>query len=360
MNSAQAKNILIIDLLSHLGFEPIKIDNSDYWYSSPLHEDKTSSFKVNAIKNIWIDYGIPATEETKTFLGGRTLDLVMNIYNLQVNEALQKLSSIFNYSDVAGSSSSFHQQGIKQKINQIQAFAKSQNSSAAKSHLNQRGVSHNKDQGQSHSKLIKVISLEHKALFEYIAKRGIKSDIAVHYLREVHYSISSKDGIKKYFSLGFENDAGNYELRNAYSKGCIGSKDITTIKGTGNKELSIFEGFMDFLSALTHFKIDKFKSDVIILNSVSNKAKISDLLYSDLYNKIYLFLDNDKAGEDTQREFYSMNDKCVNCSNVYAGHKDFNEFLNVGAYYNFNSRIFRMSKTKYNKTYKSRKFKSRI
>jgi 5S rRNA maturation endonuclease (ribonuclease M5) len=313
MNSAQAKSILITDLLISLNQEPKNINNNDYWYISPLHSEKTPSFKVDIVKNVWYDHG--------DGVGGNIIDLVMNIYNLDFKSALQKLSSIFNYSDTAVNSSFFHKQGISHKINEIKAFAKSQNSST--------GVSQIKDLGQSHFELKKVKALENKALLEYITKRGIKSDIAVQYLKEVYYSNSSQDETKNYFALGFENDAGNYELRNAYFKGCIGSKDITTIKGTGNKELSIFEGFMDFLSALTHFKIDKFKSDVIILNSVANKAKISDLLYSDLYNKIYLFLDNDKAGEDTQREFYSMNDKCVNCSNVYAGHKDFNEFLNV-------------------------------
>lgn len=305
MNSAQAKSILIIDLLTSLSREPKNIKNNDYWYLSPLHSEKTPSFKVDIVKNVWYDHG--------DGVGGNIIDLVMNIYNLDFKSALQKLSSIFNYSDTTESSSFFHQQGISHKINKIKDFAKSQNSST----------------GVSHFELKKIKDLENKALLEYISKRGIKSDIAVQYLKEVYYSNSSQDETKNYFALGFKNDSDNYELRNAYFKGCIGSKDITTIKGTGNKELSIFEGFMDFLSALTHFKIDKFKSDVIILNSVANKAKISDLLYSDLYNKIYLFLDNDKAGEDTQREFYSMNDKCVNCSNVYAGYKDFNEFLNV-------------------------------
>jgi len=313
MNSDQAKSILITDLLTSLSREPRNIKNNECWYLSPLHEEKTPSFKVDTVKNVWFDHGAG--------VGGNIIDLVMNIYNLDFKLALQKLSSIFIYNDTAVNSFSFHQQGIKQKINKIQEFAKSQT----------------KDPGQSHFELKKVKALENKALLEYITKRGIKSDIAVQYLKEIYYNISNPDNTDKkndwiqsktYFALGFKNDADNYELRNAYFKGCIGSKDITTIKGAGNKELSIFEGFMDFLSALTHFKIDKFKSDVIILNSVANKAKISDLLYSDLYNKIYLFLDNDKAGEETQREFYSINDKCVNCSTIYKAHKDFNEFIN--------------------------------
>ena len=296
MNSAEAKNISIIDLLSHLGYEPIKIENSDYWYSSPLHEDKTSSFKVNTIKNIWIDYGIPSPEEKKTFLGGRTLDLVMNIYNLQVSEALKRLSSIFNYSDTEVSSSFFHQQ----KINQIQDFAK------------------------SHFELKRVKDLEYKVLLNYLTGRKINLKVAKKYLKEIYYSRKGKN----YFSLAFKNDSEGYETRNAYFKGCIGSKDITTIKGTENNKLSIFEGFMDFLSALTYFKIDEFKSDVIILNSVSNKAKIEELLYSDIYSNIYLFLDNDKAGHEARQYFFNINKNCVDCSNIYAENKDFNDFLN--------------------------------
>jgi len=300
MNATQAKKILLVDFLSGLNLEPKNIKNNDYWYISPLHSEKTPSFKIDIVKNVWYDHGAG--------MGGNIIDLVINLYNLDFKSALKKLSSIYDYGDTQ-SSSFFHQQD---KIRKIKEFANSKNDSSPVS---------------SKFELKKVKDLENKALFEYISKRGIKLDIAVQYLKEVYYSNSSQNETKNYFALGFENDVGNYELRNAYFKGCIGSKDITTIKGIGNKELSIFEGFMDFLSALTHFKIDKFKSDVIVLNSVANKAKISDLLYSDSYNKIYLFLDNDKAGEETQREFYDMNDKCVNCSNIYAGYKDFNEFL---------------------------------
>ena len=300
MNSAQAKSILITDLLINLRLEPNTIKNNDYWYLSPLHSEKTPSFKVDIVKNVWYDHGAGT--------GGNIIDLVMNIYNLDFKSALQKISIICNDRDKS-SFSSFHQQGVNQKINEIKAFSKLQK----------------KENVQLNFEVKKVKNLENKALLEYIDKRGIKLDLAIDYLKEVYYKNNSKD----YFALGFKNDSGNYELRNAYFKGCVGSKDITTIKGTGNKELSIFEGFMDFLSALTHFKISEFKSDVIILNSVANKAKILDLLDSDIYNKIYLFLDNDKAGEDTQREFYSINDKCINCSNIYKAHKDFNEFLIV-------------------------------
>jgi len=95
------------------------------------------------------------------------------------------------------------------------------------------------------------------------------------------------------------------------------------------KEFTIFEGFMDFLSALTYYKINKFKSDIIILNSVANKSKVAQILLSNEYKKIYLFLDNDKAGIDTKKELYNINHNCIDCSNIYKPHKDFNDFFLV-------------------------------
>jgi len=58
---------------------------------------------------------------------------------------------------------------------------------------------------------------------------------------------------KSYFALAFANESGGYELRNRYYKGCYGHKDISLIPGrnTASKSVAVFEGFMDFLSALT-------------------------------------------------------------------------------------------------------------
>ena len=142
-------------------------------------------------------------------------------------------------------------------------------------------------------------------------------------LKEVYYSQNNKT----YFSLAFKNDSGGYETRNPYFKGCIGSKDITTIKGIDSSKLSIFEGFMDYFSVLEYQQIDGFKSDVIVLNSLANKSKIYDILNSIKYNKIYLFLDNDQAGIEAKLEFFNINENCIDCSKIYKNFKDFNDFL---------------------------------
>ena len=279
MNSSQAKQIQIVDYLK------INAEKEEVWIKSPFNPgEKTASFKINTVKNVWYDF---ARGE-----GGNILDLVMALNNCNLSQALEKLET--------------------------------GNFSFSQAKLSSSNTTVTTDKNISQYKINKVQSLQNKALIDYLKSRKISIDIANKYLEEVYYE--QKD--KNYFALGFENDSKGFEVRNAYFKGCLGSKDITTIKGIGNKELSIFEGFMDFLSALIHFKIDSFKSDVIVLNSVAQKSKIEELLYSDLYNKIYLFLDNDKKGKEVKNEFYNINNNCIDCSNFYKGYKDFNEFLN--------------------------------
>ena len=283
MNTAQAKNIRLTEFLNSLNLEPRKINNNEYWYISPLHDEKTPSFKVNAGKNIWYDFSIGA--------GGNILDLVMQLQHCNLSQALQHLSDT-NFS--------FSFSTAKAKAINTDKFEKTQTTTEIK----------------------KIQTLQNQALIDYLQQRKIDINIAKKHLCEIYYQNNQKN----YFAIGFKNNSGNYELRNAYYKGCIGKKDITSIKGIDNKKLSIFEGFMDFLSALTHFKTE-FKSDVVVLNSITNKTKINDLLFADIYEKIYLFLDNDKAGFETKREFYNINKNCVDCSNIYQNYKDFNEYL---------------------------------
>ena len=45
----------MVQYLSRLGFEPKKIVRADYWYLSPLRNEKTPSFKINRSKNCWFD-----------------------------------------------------------------------------------------------------------------------------------------------------------------------------------------------------------------------------------------------------------------------------------------------------------------
>ena len=54
------------------GYEPHKIKGHNYWYLSPLREEKEASFKVNNHLNIWYDHGLGK--------GGRLVDLAIEMF----------------------------------------------------------------------------------------------------------------------------------------------------------------------------------------------------------------------------------------------------------------------------------------
>lgn len=278
MNSTQAKKVLITDYLNlitdYLNIHD-NIDKNEFFITSPLNQsEKTPSFKINNEKNIWYDHSMG--------VGGNIIDLVMMLNNCSFAQALKHLEqTTFSFSPASPA---------KEKT------TKSNN-----------------------IEVKKIQALQNPALIQYLNSRKINIEIAKIYLKEIYY----KQAKKHYFSLAFKNDNEGYETRNAYFKGCIGAKNITTIKSSNDDKVSLFEGFMDYLSALTYFKKDKFKNDVIILNSISNFKKVNFLSYK----KIYLFFDNDKAGKDTKKALFLQNSNCTDCSNLYAKFKDFNDFL---------------------------------
>ena len=85
MNCKQVKqHIKIHDFLSSHGIKPVKTMGSNSWYLSPIHKEKTASFKVNAILNTWYDFGLGE--------GGTIVDLTTKLFNCSIKEALGILS----------------------------------------------------------------------------------------------------------------------------------------------------------------------------------------------------------------------------------------------------------------------------
>ena len=112
------------------------------------------------------------------------------------------------------------------------------------------------------------------------------------------------------------------ELRNRFFKGCIPPKDIS-LKRNGSEVCAVFEGFMDYLSAM---QLGIIASDGLVLNSVSNVEKAVKVLQG--YERIECYLDNDEAGQRAfQKLRDSFGDKVIDRSSLYAGHKDLNEYL---------------------------------
>ena len=100
-------------------------------------------------------------------------------------------------------------------------------------------------------------------------------------------------------------------------------KDIS-LKRNGSDVCAVFEGFMDYLSAMQLGIIASL--DWLVLNSVSNVEKAVRALHG--YERIDCFLDNDDAGRRTlERLRADFGEKVIDRSSLYADHKDLNEFL---------------------------------
>ena len=232
MSIEELRSISIVELLALLGHEPAyRTGGGKQWvYHSPLRNDNTPSFFVTISKNLWLDFG--SSE------GGNVIDLAIAINGgCSFHEAVCWLEE--------------QNRGIRERppIN-YSSF----------------------DNSDCGMRIVKTLPLRHPTLLNYLSSRGIPREIAVKYCREIHYSIRGRE----YYSVGFPNIVGGYELRNPFFKGCHGEKAPSVIplsKSCRTECCCVFEGFMDFLSYHTLEQsgnrdvVQPFPCDSIVLNS---------------------------------------------------------------------------------------------
>lgn len=168
-------------------------------------------------------------------------------------------------------------------------------------------------------RIIKVQEVKHPTLVDYLKFRKVfeQKDL----VKEIYYEM----GGKQYFGIGFENHSGGFEIRNPYSKICLGKKDITLIQSnTKNSEIAIFEGFFDYLTFRDLEKNQSSTCDYLILNSTSMLFKAEEILKN--YSQIFLFLDNDENGKSTKLKIQNQYKSLEDCSLIYHDFKDLNEW----------------------------------
>ena len=93
--------------------------------------------------------------------------------------------------------------------------------------------------------------------------------------------------------------------------------------------MSIFEGFFDYLAFLSHHQISEFQNSAIILNSTSLRKRALAEIEQFNFTKVYLFLDNDIAGDDCKQFFRlgAESVKIIDKSFLYEKYQDFNDWL---------------------------------
>ncbi|MEO8173405.1 MAG: CHC2 zinc finger domain-containing protein, partial [Sediminibacterium sp.] len=167
MNCEQANRMDLAGYLSDLGHSPAKVRGNNCWYHSPLHADKTPSFKVDRAKNTWYDFSLGK--------GGTLVDFVCALHSCNIAIALHKIESKEPRINL-----SFPQQ---------------------------------KGPDVSDDNRIKILQVSGQftdmVLRRYLNQRNIPKEIAEKFCKQVTY----QTGEKRYSAIGFKNNAGGYELR---------------------------------------------------------------------------------------------------------------------------------------------------
>lgn len=281
INCNEAKRMDIITYLESLSIKPQKVNGNDYWYLSPLRDEKTPSFKINRKLNVWYDHGIGQ--------GGNLVDLGILLHHCSVQEFLGKLNSL-------GDSFSFHQPVMPaQKSGEV---------------------------AEKKIKLMEINPLTDPILCHYLETRYIPVEIAKKYCRQITYL----NGQKQFQAIGFKNNSGGFELRSPDFKSTASPKDFTFLNAQKWNAVAVFEGFIDFLSLIASGKkMLPELTNFLVLNSLSFFEKARPVM--EQHERIYLLLDNDAAGKNCTKRALGLSHKYNDLSNKYQQHKDINEWL---------------------------------
>ncbi len=275
----EIKQTDLVSYLSLLGHEPVKVHGANYWYLSPLREEKTASFKANRKLNRWWDFGLGR--------GGSIIDFGTQYHQCSVSNFIRM----------------FREKPGQANHHKVQCQDKALN-------MPEESIT-----------ILQAKPLFSTPLLHYLSQRKIPIGIAERFCREVVYRLHGKE----YYAIGFPNDTGGYELRNPFTKLPSSPKDITSIDN-GKQEVAVFEGFFDLLSLLAAKGIKQAdRLNFVVLNSLSlfDRAR----LYLEAHQKVYLYLDRDAAGLSKTREALALSDRYTDRSNLYRRYKDLNEWL---------------------------------
>lgn len=275
------RQIPLAEFLARLGHEPTRRNGNELWYRAPYRNERTPSFRVNVEKQLWYDFGLGK--------GGDIFTLAGEI--IGSNDFMEQVKFIAGTANM-----------------QIAMFDK---------------PTYIPTPSEPVFEGVETVPLHRSPLTDYLAERCIPYGIASRYCCRLNYGVRGK----WYFAVGFPNMAGGYEIRNCFFKGCVPPKDVSLVKMNGSTTdvCSVFEGFMDFLSAVT---LGLETGDCLVLNSVANVEKA--MKHLDGYGRIDCYLDRDDAGRRILallQEHYG--ERVCDRSALYDGCKDLNEYLQL-------------------------------
>ena len=281
MNCKQFNSVKLEEILVSLGHHPTKQNEKEAWFLNPFYTETQASFKINKNLNYWYLHS--------EGIGGNNVDFMKKYLNASVKEVLEWAEKQ-NFS-------SFQQQNVIHSIN-----------------------------SKPNYQITEIKKLQNEHLKSYLHQRGFSTKVYP-LVKEIHFTI----GEKNLYAIGFENLSGGWELRNSFYKGSLLKKDISVVnlnnesqnQNETGKRIVVFEGFMDALSFVEMKPF--FIGDLLVMNSISLLNRTKEHLK--IYSEIHLFLDNDKAGETCKNEILKSFPEAKDHSEIYALHKDLNDYL---------------------------------
>lgn len=272
MNCEEAKEKISIRMvLESFNLFPVKENRKTAFYFALDREEKIPSLSVDFVKNKAFDFGTGKSYDV--------ISIVQQMNQCSVSEALKYLEKL-----------------------DFPVQKKFQNEETKQ---------------QKEYKILNVCEIQHPALIQYLKFRKVYEQKDL--VKEIEYELNGK----KYFGIGFFNNSGGVEIRNKYSKICLGKKDVTLVENQSS-EICIFEGFFDYLTYKNLEKKENSNSDYLILNSTAMFYKVEETLKK--YNKISMFLDNDSNGGFVKSKIQNQYKNLEDCSLIYQKFKDLNEW----------------------------------
>eukprot|EP01037_Dinobryon_pediforme_P007119 gene7119-7185_t len=269
---------------TRLGYHPAYKSGKELFYLSMLREERTPSFCVDDKLGVWYDWGGANPSGIK---GGNVIDLALAYwYPLCFRDVLQRINETCNIEPETAPVTS-RENFRPRKATKIPNYK----------------ISEVKDLGNK------------PAITNYLQSRGIWP-VAHQHLKEVYYYIEDEKKLRKYFfSAGWKNENGGWEVNNPYFKGCLGPKGLTIIPGDSNR-LALFEGMIDYLS--WKFEQQDDGETVILLNRVTFIEASNLNVYLDTkYLDIFWFLslqDVFLSDENSFVVFASQSESCLQLS----------------------------------------------
>lgn len=89
---------------------------------------------------------------------------------------------------------------------------------------NSKNKQNSDKKSKTNYEILEIKNVERSSLLSYLKSRNLESQKSD--LKEIYYLLHDKN----YFGLGFKNNSSGYEIRNKYSKICLGKRIFLRLK----------------------------------------------------------------------------------------------------------------------------------